>query len=225
MHGSLTNLNLVANSMKSISPDVVIHFAWLSTSTAHYELELENLNWAQATKSLAFITADLGGWFIGTGSIIEEYSNINTPYRESKIIARTGILDTISSATWLRPAWLLNPAEGRPRLIGDYLRSRTKNEPFTLSNPSTQHDFMHIADFPSALSLVLSAELTGVQDIGTGIAHTVLDALESIDHHARQHLIMGKAQNASDPAEYVSNIHRLTNYGWKPTQSIQIFGS
>jgi len=223
-HGSLTDSDLVAGSMKSIDPDVVVHLAWLSTNTAHYEFEPANRDWAEATRSLASVTADLGGWFIGMGSIIEEYPNVASPYRESKIMARTGILETTPSATWLRPAWLLNPHVGRPRLIGDYLRSRRKNEPFTLSNPLTRHDFMHIADFPSALTLVLTAKLTGVQDVGMGIAHTVLDALESVDPHAKEHLIMEKDENESAPAEYLSNIDRLSTLGWKPTESIRIFG-
>jgi len=82
---------------------------------------------------------------------------------------------------------------------------------------------MHIADFPSALASVIAAGLTGVQDVGMGAGHTVLSVLEAVDPDAKENLILGKSEAPSAPAEYLSNINRLTVLGWKPTESIQLF--
>jgi len=211
--------------MRNIRPNIVLHLAWLSTNGKNYELEPANLDWAVATSSLASIAEDLGAWFIGTGSIIEECSEIASPYRESKILARDKILSTFPTATWLRPAWLLNPVEGRPRLIGEYFRSRRNHESFRVNSPATQHDFMHIADLPSALALILASRLTGVQDIGLGIPHTVLEVLESIDPSAHENIFLDDDPTASRPPEYLSNIERLTNLGWKPNETTRLFRS
>jgi len=209
--------------MARLQPDVVVHLAWSSTNDVNYNMDPRNIDWAEATGTLAAITADLGSWFIGAGSVIEEYASENSTYRDSKILARRNVLSRNPYATWLRPTWLLNPLWFRPSVVGEYLRNRQKNETFTLINPITQHDFMHIDDFPSALKLIINERITGVQDIGMGVSHTVLDALESIDPWARDHLIFETDQRELLPAEYLADHSRLLRAGWRPQASTQIF--
>jgi len=225
LHGSLTDATVLTKSIDNIQPEIVVHLAWMATSTPDYDLNAGNLMWGTSTELLAQIVADSGAWFIGTGSIIEEYSSISTPYKESKVQTRNRVLNYNSSSSWLRPSWILNPDEGRPRLIGDYLRARQKGEQFNLKNPLKQHDFMSIADFSGALRTVLNFRLAGVQDIGMGMPHTVLDALESVDRHARDHLIFEPfaGNTIAEPAEYLADNRRLLTAGWKPLESLHLF--
>lgn len=213
-----------ARALEVALPDTVIHLAWLQTSSADYEDDPRNTDWAEATIEFAREVRASGARFFGTGSMIEEDLKVRTPYADAKRMVAASILQDSSEPSltaWWRPAWVFDFAEPRPRVLSAYARAVESRKSFYPTNPLTTRDFIHARDVASAMKCLVDHSVVGSWNISTGRETSVAELLACFDRwrqRGRPPLgtspIAKRSQDSSSPGGTY-----LTGIGWEPQET------
>jgi len=114
---------------------VVVQLAWNSNGRENYHLSLANYDWRDLTINLSIFCHDNNIKFVGVGSCLDGKLNRTNPYINSKYETKKHLLSMKSTnlIAWVRPFYVVNFEQKRPRIIGDYFE---KKESFILKNPN-----------------------------------------------------------------------------------------
>jgi nucleoside-diphosphate-sugar epimerase len=155
--------------LDQIRPDSVVHLAWNPTSDKNYDTDFRNLDWVEASSSLAEKSLRLGARIILTGSAIESQAiDLNSsPYQRSKTMLFEYYQSRLAreNALWISPKYLFSMAHKKPRLCEQMI---SQKDDFVLRNPDQENDFIEVRDAAAKLSsLILNGDV-GIRHIGTG---------------------------------------------------------
>lgn len=222
-HGDVLNRDDRQRALSMEHPDTVIHLAWLNTSTADYEHDPLNHHWAAATCEFAEQAVAEGAWFIGLGSMIEADIEIRTPYAEAKRDAADALRELGGDArriTWLRPSWVFDFGEARPRVLRAHSESLSARGLFTPEDPDRRLDFVHVRDVANAAVTVAGRGLLGRRDIASCRETSVRDFLQAYDDWRSD---APQPDPDTDPANHSRVPDRgaedLLGGGWHPTET------
>lgn len=230
VHGDVRSRNDRSRALEEVQPEVVIHLAWLKTGTGAYEVDPSNHLWGSETVAFAEEVLTQGSRFLGIGSMIEDDLKIGSPYAVAKRLAAEGVLTAGRStnlAAWLRPSWIFDFLEPRPRVLRESARSTAAGIPFTPRNPEAKFDFIHVQDVASAIRLILDSDCHGRIDILSGRQTSVAELLSAYGSWSEQ--LSGALQDQTNlplmepPSPSVSeDLYRLA---WEPLQTALFLGA
>jgi UDP-glucose 4-epimerase len=158
----------------TLAPELLLHLAWETTPGEFWGSE-RNLDWVEASIRLMRLFAAFGGErAVLIGSAAE---GPGTLYGASKR-ALFELVRAHSEKHGYRAAWArlyhpFGPWEPAERLIPTLINGLIARRPVALSSGHQRRDFVAVTDVAHALVRLLSSDLEGAVDIGTGEATSV----------------------------------------------------
>lgn len=205
----------------SCVPDVVLHLAWVASSTPGYRSHPDNPRWRRVTADWAALCLDRSIWFVGTGTVAE----VDSPSADAYTAAKVGIWSDLRShifddrMAWLRPHFVFDPLLGRPEAMAEINRAIAQDRVPELRSPLAAHDFIHVEDVASAISLVISERLRGLVPVGSGRLHSVAQLARAAGAHGYE--------SAGPPRQpdtrHTADIMKLAGCGWRPRWTEEFF--
>lgn len=215
----------LATFVKRMAPDSVLHLAWSAGGTAGYREAPENDQWVTISREVATVCLDSGIRFIGTGTVLddaEDREDGSDRYARSKRTLRAELGDALAAGrvTWLRPFYVFDPQRHRPGVLRAARDASTTDQPVRLLSPDSAHDFVHVSDVARAIEAVVTHEVKGVVDIGSGTTHRVADLV------TRAGYAWVPADSTEDPEhdDRTAHLEPLVTTGWAPTHTERFFG-
>jgi nucleoside-diphosphate-sugar epimerase len=211
--------------VRHVRPAVVLHLAWTASGTPAYRDDVRNAAWVDTTVELAESAADVGAWFIGTGTAVDRADDPSDAYSAAKVAVRARLATAIDAGdcTWLLPFYVVDPEVGRPALVAEALAARDAGRPLVLRTPESRHDFVHAADVAEAVRIAVHHRLGGEVPIGTGVARPVRDLVDALG--APWAPASSATRHDRGPAQHheAANPQRLLDHGWAPTHTKEMF--
>ena len=211
--------------LKEHRPDVVLHLAWSSTESNHYQDDPENSSWGVLGVDLLHECLDLGSWYIAAGSTadIPGDASFASPYSDAKRYLRSIVEPYALSgqATWLRPQFLVSLSDQRPHVVRQYFH-RSPGSDFQMKNPDAEFDFVEVRDVAQGIATTISNGLTGVVDLGSGYLHSVAELIAAAD--AAEGTTPNLTTPIAIPVKSKSNMEQLLRAGWGPIHTRELFG-
>lgn len=201
-------------------PDVVVHLAWVASSTHSYRDDPANADLARAALAAARWCLRHDVRFLATGSVLDDGPGTDA-YSAAKRDLRQRLaleLET-EAATWLRPYYVFDPVEGHPAVLRAALDARGDDRSVDLARPMARHDFIHVDDVARAVVTSVHHDLRGVVEIGSGHLHTVSELVEGSG--ARWRPSSGAVANVH--SEMAADVKLLLQTGWKPYDTERYF--
>lgn len=223
-HGDLLDAETRWQALDRQRPDVVLHLAWLATGTPDYRDSVDNARWAEATVQFGLEAQDRGIGFVGMGSIIEDDHSQRSAYVTSKravALAIGSLPESSSQVAWLRPSWIFDFPERRPRVLRAYASALASGREFQPATPETLLDFVHVDDVASAVQIALDQRVCGQWSINTGYQVSVRDLINSYADW-RDGIVSSSPAIGQD--DYVSRAPNLSQFGWEPRESYRLLG-
>ena len=223
-HGDLLDAEARRKALDEQPPDVILHLAWLATGTPDYRENPANKKWAAATAQLAVESQDRGIAFVGIGSMIEDDPLERCAYATSKRTASAVMADlcgSTSQVTWLRPSWVFDFTELRPRVLRAYASSRASGRYFQPAAPGARLDFIHVDDVAGAIQVALERGVRGQWNINTGHEISVIDLIHS---YAEWRDGFMPDQPPIGEGVYELGTPNLTEFGWGPRETYRLLG-
>jgi nucleoside-diphosphate-sugar epimerase len=207
--------------LDACEPDVVLHLAWVASSTPGYRNHPDNPRWKQATADWAGLCMDRSIWFVGTGTVAE----VDSPGADAYTAAKVGIWSELRSdieegrMTWLRPYFVFDPELGRPEAMAEINSAIAQDRPPDLRSPLSAHDFIHVEDVASAIALVISEGIRGLVPVGSGRSHTVAELARAAG---------ARGCESAEPPRHTDPLHtadttKLAGSGWRPRWTEEFF--
>jgi nucleoside-diphosphate-sugar epimerase len=214
----------VLSLANSYGCDAVLHMAWTSNSKSNYEVSPENILWAEKSIELAKKCVERGMFFAGIGTGLENDSSNTTPYVLSKRQVRTELLSELSLglAGWLRPYYIFDIKECRPRLL-KFVLDNSQDNFFVVNNGNSLHDYISSFDVSSGILEALRINLSGTVDIGSGKLISNRFFLQLICEELG--IPVPKILSNSTGAGIVANLSAISETGWRPTLTEQFLKS
>lgn len=235
----LLDLNAIEPLCARVRPDVLLHFAWVTTPGV-YTRTPTNLDWVAASLRLARSAVEHGATRLVSAGTCFEYSHgsgdchetrsvlaPDTLYGASKV-ALGGLLDAFAAEVGVSNAWgrvffLYGPHEHPDRLVASVVRALLVGDTAACSVGTQERDFLHVRDVAAAFVALVASDVRGPVNIGSGEALTVRDlVLEIGEQMGRGDLIALGARPMSphDPPRVVADAGRLHDeVGFRPTFS------
>lgn len=207
VHGDVLSRAERSRALEAVAPDAVIHLAWLKTGTSAYELDPANHLWASETVSFAEEVVGRGSRFLGMGSMIEGDPGANSPYAVAKRHAAEGVLAVGHSeglSVWLRPSWIFDFLDARPRVLREAASSTLAGVPFRPRTPQTYHDFVHVQDVAGAIRWALDNHAEGPVEICSWRLTSVATLVSAFDAWHRASPQAHQSPRTPEDPEWVS---------------------
>jgi len=212
--------------LEKLAPHVVLHLAWSTTANDRYDEGSAHAVWTE--ESLKFMNECLRRkiWFVATGSAVDAKDDKTnaTPYARAKRELRSVVeaSQDLGNVTLLRPQYIVSIEDERPRVVREYLRSKSK-ETFELSNPSVELDFIHVSDVASGIKVVIDNGATGTVDIGSGSLHKVSELISAVEI-SRSGRAIDTDPIKRSPRTSTARAEALRGLGWTPIHTHKLFG-
>jgi nucleoside-diphosphate-sugar epimerase len=224
-----------------VQPSHLLHFAWYAVP-GKYPGAPENLAWCSATIELVAAFARAGGRrAVFAGSCFEyDFSygycdealtcaRPNTFYGVCKNATREIVAGYSRqfglSAAWGRIFHLFGPYESEGRLVPSVIRAMLREELARCSDGRQIRDFLHVEDVAEAFVAILSSDVQGSVNIGSGSPVSVRKVIETIAElmAGRERIRLGAlAPRPDDPPLLLPNVRRLREeVGWEPRFSLE----
>jgi nucleoside-diphosphate-sugar epimerase len=191
----LLDFESINGALAKIKPELCIHLAWYAVPGKYLNAR-ENLDSLNASLNLASQLADLSCQrFVGMGTCFEYdfsygYLSESSPTKPLTLYAATKValctvLEQLSQNTGMEVAWArlfyqYGPFEDERRLVPAVISSLLRDEVVKTTKGEQIRDFLHIADVASAIWSIVSSNLSGVINIGSGQPITVRDIVSQI---------------------------------------------
>lgn len=233
---NLLNTEEHTELIKRIAPSYLIHAAWF-TKNGHFWDAVENIDWLQATISLAKAFYEHGGKrFLGVGSCAEYNWNKNGSSKElpntfyGKI--KRACFESINKLAqhyqkefaWGRVFFPFGPGEDRIRLMPYVITSLLSSKVASCSHGRQVRDFLYVTDVADALAAILDNKVSGAVDVGSGKAIELRDVIMTIGKmlNGKELIKFGELDEPQHPIDFaVADIHRLKNeVGWTQKHSL-----
>ncbi len=230
----LTDDEARRGAVRAARADHLVHLAWHDSPTDRWNTP-QNARWSEITRALAAEFAAAGGQrMVAMGSCAEYDWSQDVLHEDSALAPASGygrakaetgraLLDTARdlgiSVVWARLFFCYGPGEPRGRLLGDLLHGLFDNQSVACTDGRQERDFLHTKDVAKALVTILQSDARGVMNIGSGVATTVRDLIETTAQlmGRRQLVRLGEIRRPpDDPPRLVADVSRLAALGFQP---------
>jgi len=224
-----------------IEPTHLLHLAWYAVPGAFWSSP-ENVRWLEASLRLARAFAAVGGKRAVVAGTCAEYdwsegfcSESNTPLRPATLYGACKHALESSLAAWARVvgielAWgriffLYGPREDPARLVPAVTRALLAGEPAACSSGTQVRDFLFSRDVAAAFVALLTSDIVGPVNIGSGVPVSVGEVIEHVARAVgRPELVrLGALPTRPDePPLLVADVSRLREeVGWTPSVPLE----
>lgn len=224
----------------AIKPTHLLHLAWY-IGPGRWASAPENLGWVRASLALFEAAADAGcRRVVGSGSCLEYdwsfgyCSETRTPLVPHTLYgackAATGnLLASYAnvrqfSAAWARIFFLYGPHEHPDRLVPSVIRSLLAGTEARVSHGRQIRDYLFANDVGEALVKLLTSDIEGPINVGTGDPIALRDIVQSTARLiGREELVRFGAipAAATDAPVVVADTKRLADLGWSPRTNLE----
>jgi nucleoside-diphosphate-sugar epimerase len=224
-----------------LRPSHLLHLAWYAEPGAFWS-SVENFRWVAATQNLLESFHRAGGLrAVAAGSCAEydassgECDENLTPIRPATIYGKCKSAARLQfeayceysgiSGAWGRIFHLYGPGEDRQRLVAALCTGFIDNRPVPCSHGRQVRDFLHVQDAADALVGLLSSDIGGSVNLGSGKPVTVAQMARTLaDMAGRPDLLLLGAREApeGEPERLVPAVRRLVEeLGWRPVYDLE----
>lgn len=237
----LLDNQIYRKTIKEIKPTHLLHLAW-TARPGKFWTDSENYQWLKSSLDLFEVFFENGGErLVGLGSCAEyqpnhkECKENETPtlpttlYGMCKLSCGLGALAAgllyDKSVAWGRLFCPYGPQEHPGRFLPDVIDHVLMKKPIMCGNKDLLRDFIFIKDVAHILTELLSKNIEGVINIGSGIPVSLEDLAQVvITELGHSELIQfgRRPSSAKDPVRLVANVDRLkTELNWTPLYSLE----
>ena len=235
----LLNEDTLRNVVASIRPTHLLHFAWYA-EPGKYWTSTANVDWLRASLLMLSTFHECGGRRAVMAGTCAEYEWSSDVYVEDASPLRPATLygtcknalrevlvaysrQVSLSSAWGRIFFPFGRHEHPVRLIPSVARSLL-GEQIAECTPGEQvRDFMHVDDVAAAFVALLTSDVQGAVNIGSGAGVRVKQIVRSIGEQiGRSDLIRlgARPMQAGDPPSIVADVTRLEReVGWRPSRT------
>jgi nucleoside-diphosphate-sugar epimerase len=230
------------NKILNFSPDIVIHCAWEGGNSY---IDINSSDQIHKNISLSLSLLEITNKqlnkpkFIGFGTFVE-YGIIDKKAKENQIenpinfygLAKN-IFKNISKLycnqnniewVWIRPCYVYGSKDVPTRLIPSIINKLLKNESIILNSCDTVIDYLHIDDFCSALSSLITTNNKGVFNICSGKEYSLRNIIDFIQQNilTSQKIVFDPSLDRKFSSKYIcgSNNKLIKHTNWHPLISI-----
>jgi nucleoside-diphosphate-sugar epimerase len=225
-----------------VTPTHLLHLAWNAEHGVFWTAP-DNERWADATIALVDTFVGRGGRrFVGAGTCAEyDWTSLDgpcredvtavvpaTPYGRAKLRAWRHIehvaSGTTTTAAWGRIFLLYGRGEDPRRLVPSIANALREGRRAPVTEGRQVRDFLHVSDVAQAFVTLLTADLRGAINIGSGepvavrqiadILGTIAGCPDLIDYGAIP-------MRADDPPLLVADVTKLRSIGWAPRVTLR----
>ena len=206
--------NVIVYAIRN-SCSTIYQGAWKSNNTYDYQQSSEHPKWEKFSTNLAFACVAQGLDFVAVGTCLDQESDIANSYVISKAKYRKNLETLIvdSKIAWLRPFFVFNFEEKRPRLVREFLEN--KNSSFVIQKPHASHDYIHSSDVGNAFATILDNHKKGALDVGSGFLTSNETLLLCAGKFTKNHF--SKSENLVKEEGIRADIRFLRELGWEPS--------
>ena len=237
----LGNIFLFDDFVKTLlwKPQIVIHTAWI-TAYGLYQSDLSNYRYKHFTSDLAkhVVNTDIQHLIIlGTcaeyGHQIEASTagitklSPDNLYSQQKVSALNSVKAALSGSkvrlTWARIFQPYGLKQDPSRLIPYLIHSLKSGARIQLGDTSSIHDWITTRDIASAISWIISHEVSMEVDIGTTLGFTNIEILRNLEEllgNTTQWARFAKQTYGVNEVSIVGKDSPLFNSGWIPSDSL-----
>jgi nucleoside-diphosphate-sugar epimerase len=220
-------------------PQIIIHTAWITTFS-RYKNDLSNYRYAQFTSDLAKhialtdiesliilgTCAEYGHQTKASNAGITKLSPVNL-YAQQKVSAFNSVKEILDGSsvrlTWARIFQPYGPRQDKDRLIPYLIHSLKIGAHIQLGDTSSIHDWITTRDIASAISWVISHQVSMEVDVGTTFGYTnveILKELEELLGNSTQWKEFATLKYGSNELSIVGKDSPLLKSGWAPLDSL-----
>ena len=220
-------------------PQIIIHTAWITTYS-RYKNDLSNHRYAQFTSDLAKhislsdiehliilgTCAEYGHQTEESTAGITKLSPVNF-YAQQKVLAFNSVKEILGGSkvrlTWARIFQPYGPRQDKERLIPFLTHALKSGARIQLGDTSSIHDWITTRDIASAISWVISHQVSMEVDIGTTFGSTnvkVLKELEELLGNSTQWKQFATVKYGANELSIVGKDSPLFASGWAPADSL-----
>jgi nucleoside-diphosphate-sugar epimerase len=178
--------------LHSVSPDIIVHAAWVTDHGVFWRSAL-NLTWTAASLLLAKEAQAFGVQrFVGIGTCAEyawgtdaplsEYHSLVVPstlYGACKDATRRALesfgKDSGVSIAWARLGMLYGPGEHPARFVASLAHAFATRQRARMSSGRVVRDYMHVRDVGAALAALSLSPIEGPVNIASGTAMPLVE--------------------------------------------------
>lgn len=224
---------------EAVRPEALLHLAWCA-EPGTYLTSPANLDWLAASVRLLRAVHDAGcRRSIVTGTCLEyaplqapavEQAAVvpDTPYAAAKhalhIAASSWAAGEGHALAWARIFHLFGPGEPEGRLVPTVARAALGGGTAALSSGVQLRDFLYVDDVADALVAILTSDVVGPVNVGSGRSTAVADlaALVATQAGRPEAVQLGARVTADqDRLLLVADVQRLhEEVGWRPTVTV-----
>jgi nucleoside-diphosphate-sugar epimerase len=227
----------VRELVKTVRADTLMHLAWCA-KPPDYWTDVDNLRWLAASLELVRLFAEHGGArAVGVGSCAEydwDYGYCTeavTPLKPGTLYGTTKAAcgSTLTaygaargvSVAWARLFFLVGPHDAGSRLVPSLVTALRAGKPARCTSGNHIRDFLHVTDAAAALVALLTSEVTGAVNIGSGVPVRVGDLARGVAARVGRPDLLSVEDGASTHQLVTANVARLRNeVGWQPALDI-----
>jgi nucleoside-diphosphate-sugar epimerase len=237
----LTLTDAVRGLMAQFRPTSLLHLAWY-VAPGNFWHSPENLRWLAASVALFDAFGQQGGKrAVGVGScaeyahghgLLSEFSTSLqpvTPYGRCKHALSIALEATAQSygfsAAWSRIFMPFGPGEPPEKLLSFVIRALAARRRVALTDCRQRRDALYVTDVASALAALLTSDVTGPVNIGSGTGRELREMVDLVAHRLDgSHLLDygARQRGAGDTDSMIAAVERLTQeVGWAPSMTLE----
>lgn len=163
---NLLDLDATLAVIESMQLSHVLHLAWNSTASSHYEEEDSHFEWAEATYSLVSKLANLGivSWVVGTGLEDKNRNTSLSPYAHAKLNLKSELLSLDNNyCRWISMPYVFSLYHQRPRVLKSCLDGN-----FPLF-PDAEMDYLEIRDVAFQITNIIENSSSRISAVSSGM--------------------------------------------------------
>jgi nucleoside-diphosphate-sugar epimerase len=222
--------------LTEVAPEWLLHLAWYAEHGKFWEAN-DNIAWLSASIRLLSEFAQHGGRRVVVSGTCAEYQwngevcrEVSTPLEPRSLygICKATLFKFLEAAAprlgltyaWGRIFLLYGSSESEARLIPATARALLQGRPALCSHGQQVRDFLHVEDVARALVRILSSDVSGAINVGSGEAISIAQVVTELARRAGQAqlLRLGALQAREDDVPtLIPDIARLRDeVGFRP---------
>lgn len=232
----LLSFQQVSDLFQEISPTHLLHLAWYAEPGKYGDSEI-NIEWLSSSLHLIKKFREAGGQRVVCAGTCFEYdldygflSEDKSPLIPDQIygVSKKSLYEMVTaysdltglSCAWGRVFYMYGPAENPRRLVASIINSLLKNQPAKCSSGEQMKDYLHVFDVADAFVQIVTSNMEGAVNIGSGQSVSVKDIVLKIGElTGNKDLIQIGAvpSRGNEKPLILADVRKLTNHlSWQP---------